>query len=244
MLRLALLLALAPLSLGAETAANPAVVPVSKLENDSYDWFKRHEEARALAPKLKPDIVLIGDSITHFWGGLPQGKDRGAKSWADLFGDRKVLNLGFGWDRIQNALWRLDNGEMDGTDPRLVVVNIGTNNLANTKNCRTTTPEETAAGVALLLERVKARAPHAKVVVMAVFPRGATAASPDRARVAALNTAFRPVAEKAGATWLDIGPKFLAPDGSIPKSLMGDALHPTDAGYAIWAEALKPHLPK
>ena len=155
-----------------------------------------------------------------------------------------MLNLGFGWDRTQNVLWRLDQGEMDGTDPRLVVVNIGTNNLAGTKNCRTTTPDETAAGVALILERVKAKAPRARVVVMAVFPRGAAASHPDRARVAALNAAFRPVAEKAGAAWLDIGPKFLAADGSIPKHLMGDALHPTDAGYALWAEALKPLLPK
>ena len=96
---------------------NPATVPVGKLENDGYGWEDRHEAVMKIKDALKLEIVLIGDSITHFWGGEPDGArmgNRGRESWAAIFGGRKVLNLGFGWDRTQNVLKRIELGELDG----------------------------------------------------------------------------------------------------------------------------------
>ncbi|HEX2950713.1 MAG TPA: G-D-S-L family lipolytic protein, partial [Armatimonadota bacterium] len=110
--------------------ANSAVVPVSKLEEDSYDWWARHDAVLAAKTRITPTMVLIRDSITHFWGGEPESDlKNGGAVWAEAFGGIPTLNLGFGWDRTQNVLWRIDHGEFDGLQPQTVVLNIGTNNL-------------------------------------------------------------------------------------------------------------------
>lgn len=243
------LLSFSALAQDAATAStNPAVVPASKLENDFYNWEERHAAILKIKMEVNPEIVMMGDSITHLWGGLPEEKKggRGKEAWAKLFGERRVLNCGFGWDRTQNALWRIDHGELDGISPQYIVVNIGTNNLANTKNCRACTPEEIAEGIAAVAKRCRAKCPSAEIIVMGVFPRGKLPTDPNRAKVAAINLA----AVKAlggiphGVVFLDIGAQFLEPDGTISPKIMPDALHPSNDGYTIWAEQLKPLLEK
>jgi lysophospholipase L1-like esterase len=124
--------------------------------------------------------------------------------------------------------------------PQLIVLNIGTNNLAQTKNCRASTPDEIAAGIHAAAQRCQAKCPQAKLVVMGVFPRGRTASDPNRAKVTAINlAAAKRIAELKGVIFIDIGEKFLGSDGSIAPELMPDALHPSNAGYALWAEALR-----
>lgn len=225
-----------------EPKENNAVIPVSKLENDCYDWWQRHEAVLAIKDKIDPEIVLIGDSITHYWGGEPVSPGapvRGSKSWQDVFGGKKVLNLGFGWDRTQNVLWRLHNGEMDGLKPKWIVLNIGTNNSSGTKNARENTPAETAAGVNEVLSLLQKKAPEAKVILMGVFPIGPKASDPKRRFILELNGLLAKIAEERKLPFLDLGEKFLAPDGSLQMGLRADAVHPGEAGYAIWAEALK-----
>ena len=98
-------------------SANTAIIPSPKLENDFYDWPARHEAVLKIKDQLDPEIVLVGDSITHLWGGEPSWAGRkanGQQAFEKTFPDRRVLNLGYGWDRIQNVLWRLDHGEFDG----------------------------------------------------------------------------------------------------------------------------------
>jgi lysophospholipase L1-like esterase len=238
---LASLLFAAPL-FSKDTPANTAVVPVSKLENDCYDWWQRHEAVLAAKARIAPEIVLVGDSITHFWGGEPASpglKPRGPAAWESVFGGKKVLNLGFGWDRTQNVLWRLDHGEVDGLKPRWIVVNIGTNNSSGTPNARANTPAETAEGVAAILGKLKEKSPDSKIILMAVLPRGEKADDPKRAFIGGLNPLLAEIAKKQGATFIDLRDRFLAADGTLPKSLMPDGVHPNEAGYAIWAAALK-----
>ena len=90
---------------------NSAIQPVDRLELDGYDWFERHAEILACQAAVDPQIVLVGDSITHFWGALPPQplphSVNGPRAYASVFGGRRVLNAGFGWDRTQNVLWRL-----------------------------------------------------------------------------------------------------------------------------------------
>lgn len=225
-----------------EPPANNAVIPVGKLENDSYDWNARHTAILNLKDRLDPEIVLIGDSITHFWGGEPKSTipPRGPQSWQAAFGGRRVLNLGFGWDRTQNVLWRLDHGELDGPDPKWVVINIGTNNFSGTGNARANTPEETAAGIGEVILRVRAKTPEAKIILMGVFPRGQNASDPKRPQVEALNKILKETyGTVPGITFLDLHDQFLQPDGAISRELMSDFLHPSDKGYAVWAKALK-----
>jgi lysophospholipase L1-like esterase len=239
-----ILLALSGLVGGAEPAAdrtgNNAVVPVPKLENDCYDWWARHQEVLKAKEGLNPEIVLIGDSITHFWGGEPAGPVKnGPKAWDDVFGKRKVLNLGFGWDRTQNVLWRLDNGEFDGLKPKYVVLNIGTNNFSGTRNARESTPAEVAEGIKAICDRIRAKSPETRIVLMGVFPRGASPKDGFRPKIAALNGLLAALAKEKGLAFLDIGDKMLEPDGTLSREIMKDAVHPTEKGYALWASALK-----
>ncbi len=222
---------------------NHAAIPSPKLEQDFYDWHARHAAILRLKNEINPDIVLIGDSITHMWGGLPAapGRDRGADSWRKLFGDR-ALNLGFGWDRTQNVLWRLAHGEIDGLKPKLIVIHIGTNNTSGTKNHKAGTPAEIAAGIRAVVELAKAKAPSAKIVLMKVFPRGENSTHPSRATIAAINKLLPNIAGELKVELLDITEKLLDENGNYPKSLANDFLHPTAAGYRVWAEALRPFV--
>lgn len=227
------------------TSENTATQPKGKLENDFYDWQQRHEAVMALKATGNPDIVMIGDSITHMWGGEPvePKRQRGQDSWQELFAGRRVFNLGFGWDRTQNVLQRIRLGELAGLRPKLAVLHIGTNNFAQTANARANTAEEIAEGIRAILEQTKAQCPGVKLVLMAMMPRGAKADDPMRARVAAVNRLLPEVAKSTGATLVDITDKLHEPDGSISRETMPDALHPGARGYRIWAEALRPHLP-
>lgn len=239
----ALLLALSLSAQSAPVAGNTAIVPVGKLENDFYDWNKRHAEILALKATLKPEIVFIGDSITHLWGGQPNEPkgNRGAAAWKDLLRDRPALNLGFGWDRTQNVLFRIQDGELDGVDPKWIVLHIGTNNLT-AKNAPANTPAQIAEAIGLIIDKAHQKCPRAKVILMGVFPRGASPQDPKRASIAAINKLISENARKPFVTYLDITDKFLEPDGSLSNTIMGDYTHPTDKGYAIWAAALKPYL--
>jgi lysophospholipase L1-like esterase len=239
-----------PCLLQAQPAApaveNTAIIPTGKLENDFYDWNKRHAEILAIKDGINPEIVLIGDSITHLWGGLPEEPkgNRGAASWKELFGDKRVLNCGFGWDRTQNVLFRIANGELDGLKPRTVVIHIGTNNLAGTKNARKNSPEEIASAITLIAGKVHEKCPAAKVILMAVFPRGEKPDNPHRDEISKINEALVKggIRDLPWLTYLDITNEFLNADGTISREVMGDFLHPAEKGYAVWASALKPHV--
>ena len=224
------------------TDINTAVIPVDRLEQDLYDWYARHQAELAMVrQRLQPQVVLIGDSITHFWSGSPHATIvNGPASWTRVFGDdMRAVNLGFGWDRTQNVLWRLRQGEFDGYQPDRIVLNIGTNNLSGTSNSRANTPEEIIEGMSAIIEELKIRSPKSHIILMAIFPRGKNPDNPFRARIQKTNELLaQKFASAKEVTLVDIGAKFLAADGTIPAALMPDATHPSDAGYQIWADAL------
>lgn len=224
---------------------NTAQTPRAKLENDFYDWWQRHEAILKIKDATDPEIVLLGDSITHLWGGVPETpgrKPNGAQSFGKTFGGMRVLNLGFGFDRVQNVLWRLDHGELDGLRPRVIVLNIGTNNFAKTKNARDNTPAEIVDGIRDVLLRLRAKAPKSRIVLMGIFPRGENPTDPVRAKVADVNQRLAEFGKTSGITFLDIGEKFIDPDGKISRKIMGDFLHPTELGYDIWGDAIRSAL--
>lgn len=219
---------------------NTAVIPVPKLEDDSYDWYDRHRQVMAVKAGISPDVVLIGDSITHFWAGQPVAhRVSGPEAWQRAFGGMSVLNLGFGWDRTQNVLWRLSHGEFDGLHPKTLIINIGTNNLTGTANARSNTPAEVVQGILAIHDAVRAKSPESRIVVMGVFPRGFDSASPLRAPILELNRLLsEALTPKANTIFLDIGTRFLETGGTLPRRLMNDGTHPTEEGYRIWADAL------
>jgi lysophospholipase L1-like esterase len=225
--------------------SNPSLIPTPRLERDFYDWRRRHADALWVKREIDPQVVLIGDSITHMWAGRPVERKfhRGADSWKSTFGD-KALNLGFGWDRTQNVLWRIEHGELDGINPKTVIVHIGTNNLAGTPRHRTSKPAEVAAAIGEICRRVRERVPRAKLVVMAVFPRGEKPDHPKRDEIAEINKLLPPIVKEHGATLVDMTSDFLEADGTISRDVMGDFLHPAAKGYQIWARRVAPLLAK
>jgi lysophospholipase L1-like esterase len=222
---------------------NTAIIPVSKLENDSYDWNKRHEDILRIKADINPEIVLIGDSITHFWGGEPKSNHvNGPKAWDSVFGKSRVLNLGFGWDRTQNVLWRIDHGELDGIQPKLLIIHIGTNNTSQTKNARQNTAAEIAEGVGTISSRVRGKFPKAKIVLMAIFPREEKPDHPRRKLIGETNALLAKFPQAPDFAFVDIGPEILTPEGVLTKDMMPDFCHPSEKGYQIWAGALRPFV--
>ncbi len=227
-----------------QQAINTAVIPAPKLEEDSYDWWERHERVLKMQAEINPEIVLIGDSITHFWGGEPKSQIHGSGDvWRALFAPYRVLNMGFGWDRTQNVLWRLDHGELDGLNPEVVIILIGTNNTSETLNARANTAGEIAEGLRAICDRVEMKAPNAKIVVMAVFPREREPDHPRRKLIGEINARYAELAEERGYTFVDIGPQLLESDGTLSEETAPDFCHLTDRGYRHWADALRPLLP-
>ena len=147
--------------------------------------------------------------------------------------------MGFGWDRTQNVLWRLRQGEFEGLHPRWVVLAIGTNNLTGTSQARSNTPEEIVEGIAAIYAEIHKRSPESHIILMAIFPRGSQPNDPLRRPIQDTNRLLaRRFANDPSVTYLNIAKSFLAPDGSLPVAMMPDGTHPSDAGYQIWADEL------
>ena len=221
-------------------------VPVPKIEEDGYDWYAKHDRNLQAQKNQQFELVMIGDSITHNWCGDGPGlRDIGIRNWNSEIAKYKVLNLGFGFDRTQNVLWRLQNGELKGQDPKLIVLNIGTNQFSVTPNYDGDSPEDAAEGVIAVLKKIREITPESEIVVMSVFPRG-----PERTffdpRINRLNQLVRDFTSgQEKMEFLDISAAFLNPDGSQNLELYADeGCHPNDAGYQVWSDALKPYFEK
>lgn len=202
-------------------------------------WIPRHEkkleEIRQLkAAGLGPEVIFIGDSITQGW------ENQGKEAWARHYARYNALNLGFGGDHTENALWRLQHGEIDGIAPKVAVMMIGTNNTGD----RQEDPRTTAAGVKRLLDEVRTRLPDTKVLLLAVFPRAEKADDRMRRLNDGVNVLISGYADGRNVHFLNINEALTNPDGSLSKDVMFDLLHLTEKGYALWAQSMQPTLQK
>ena len=215
-----------------------SVTPEPLNESWSLDWWlPRHadklaEIARRKAVGERTDLVFIGDSITHNW------EKENKPLWEAFWGRYGALNLGYGGDRTENVLWRLQHGEIDGIDPKVVVLMIGTNN----NGLRHDAPETIAAGIRRDVAEIRARLPRTKVLLLAVFPRGATPDDPLRVVNDRVNALLPALADGTHVVFLDMNRAFLRPDGTLSKDVMPDLLHPNADGYRIWQRAMQPTL--
>ncbi len=219
---------------------NTALVPLTQNRDwKSYDWVIRHNEILALNQPgaMRADVVFLGDSITHFWSGEPKAKRvAGKESWEKWIAPHHPINLGYGWDRTENVLWRLRHGEIAGLKPKAFVVLIGTNNLSGFNP-----PAETAEGVAEVCRELRRQAPQAKILLLAILPRQA---KPDatRQRVTDTNKLLQAQASQIADVYLDLTDKLVEADGSILKETMNDYLHPTNKGYEVMGAAIDAQL--
>ncbi len=187
----------------------------------------------------KIDVVFLGDSITDFW----RLEGKGAKVWAENFANApyKVLNAGISADRTEHILWRLDNDQFAGKKPKVIFLMIGTNNAGHF-DLWAESPLDTIIGIQEILNRIGKLFPETKVVLTAIFPRGATINDPYRVRNEAVNEAIRLFADGKKVFWLDINDQLVDKDGVLSTEMAADLLHPGERGYEIWAAAAKPWI--
>jgi len=202
-------------------------------DRDIYNWQKRHEEILDRNRQVKPDVVFLGDSIIHYWGGEPRAPlVWGAQAWANCFAGIAVENLGFGWDRTENVLWRVEHGELDGIKPKLIIIKIGTNNTG------LNTPEDIAAGIESICAAAHDKQPEAKILLLGILPRhdekpGHSDTEPVNQLLA---SHFRGM---DGVTFCDLGSAFRNADGMPNAALFADGVHLNAAGYDILGAKLR-----
>lgn len=212
----------------ADNQVNSATIP---LERSQPWWQERHQACNALAAKGNIDLLFIGDSITQRF------ETQGKTVWDQYYAPRNPLNLGFGSDSTQHVLWRLEHGNIDGLQPKLAVVLIGANNTA------THSAAEMAAGIEAVVNKLRAKLPSTKVLLLAIFPIGAKP-GPDRVKNAEASKIASQIADEKDVFYLDIGDQFLASDGTIPHEIMPDEVHLSEQGFKIWAESMEPLIDK
>ena len=220
------------------------IIPVPKIEEDGYDWYAKHEGILKMQAENQYELIFVGDSICHNWSGDGPGlRDIGIENWKKDIAKYKVLNLGFGYDRTQNMLWRLEHGELKGQNPKLIVTNIGTNQFSCSPNYDGDTPEDAAEGAIAVLKKIREYCPESRIVVMAVFPRGPARDFFDP-RINPLTKFVKEfVEQQKNMVFLDISEKFLNEDGTQNLALYADTgCHPNNAGYQVWADALLPYF--
>jgi lysophospholipase L1-like esterase len=238
-----LLLSAAALLLQASLIAaepNYAIQPVPRDEG----WLKRHESFNEISKKGEAPLVFLGDSITQGWSG------KGAATWEKYYAPRQAANFGIGGDRTEHVLWRLQNGNFDGLTPKLIVLMIGTNNTGHANRPQKElngaiyqcSAEQTAEGVKLILESLKKKCPQSKILLLGIFPRGEKPTDPMRQQNEATNALIAKLADGKTVQYLDIGPTFLQPDGTLTREIMPDLLHLSELGYEKWAAAMEPKV--
>jgi lysophospholipase L1-like esterase len=194
----------------------------------------RHEDVQRKLDRFArkhADIIFEGDSIMNRWETT--GKELWNQRYAGIAAD-----FGIEGDHVENVLWRLDQGQVDGIDPKVVVLMIGTNNSGQNR------ADEIAEGIKILVAEYEKRCPHAHIILMGIFPRGEKPTDGGRRKVAAVNSIIQSLDDGQRVTFIDIGPQMIEPDGTISRDMMPDFVHPTARGYQIWADAIQPVINK
>jgi lysophospholipase L1-like esterase len=212
--------------------ANLAAVPQSRQDPllPPGWWLYRHTQKLKQTKETQPGILFLGDGLTHDWEGA------GAKVWKPYYGHRDAANYGYEGDATHHVLWRIQHGELDGLHPKLIVLNVGTANMASGKF----TPSQTADGIRAILEALEQKCPSARVLLLALFPQGFRAADELRQNCEEVNALLSPLADGKRVFLLNINHVFLNPGGNLLNDTFSDPLHLTTKGYALWAEAIEP----
>ncbi len=195
-------------------------------------WMPRHEAILARNSEGPVDLIMVGDSITEGWENA--GKD----VWAEYYANRNAVNMGFGGDRTEHVLWRIENGELDGIQPKVAVLMIGTNNTGH----RLEAPAQTVKGIRAILDEMTERLPDTKILLLNIFPRDANPDAPMREINRKVNAQLQQFNSRHNVEVLNINQVFLDDKGVLSREVMPDFLHPNAESYKLWAKAMEPTL--
>lgn len=222
--------------IGCHSALKPAPRP------DLKWWMPRHQGVLDRIHEGNVNIIFIGDSITHRWDTV------GKEIWQQYYEPRGAVNMGFGADRTQHVLWRLENGEINGINPKLAVVMIGTNNSNGN------TAEEIADGIMAIVCKLRTDLSQTKVLILSIFPRGSKEERADKTQDGTFNPQWAindcaselasKIADNKMIYFMNINKLFLDDNGTLTRKIMPDLIHPGENGYRLWAEAIEPTIKK
>ena len=211
---------------------NPCIRPTGSAQNS------RHQSFLNLATNSDFDILFLGDSITDLWNveADPQGNPGGKRVFNKYFGDMKVANFGISGDTTQGVLWRLQNGEGQGHKPKAVMLMLGTNNTGGASGT------EIAEGIGAIILELRKDFPDAKIMLLAIFPRGSGPSDSNRRKCEEANKIIAKLDDQKHVFFTNINSKFLDDKGGLIGFRTTDRLHPVEEGYEIWASSVAPTL--
>lgn len=200
------------------------MIPVTqRREPHNYEWQARQRAIKERLAEFPPKAVIMGNSITHFWGGEPVAhRASGLKTWNKVMRPAGFQNLGYGWDRIENVLWRVYHGELDGYQTEKVVLMIGTNNMGVNSD------DEIIDGLKFLVSAIRERQPSAIIKVVGILPR-----RNGEQWVETVNKGIQSMTAQVGCQFSNPGTSLLQKDGKIDETLFSDGLHPNEKGYSL-----------
>jgi lysophospholipase L1-like esterase len=206
--------------------------------NDDPTWVRKHAELVARAKRGDIDVYFAGDSITRRWEATHRD------SWDKNFGAWKAADFGAGGDRTEHQHYRLENGELDGVNPKVVVLMIGTNNVGfePAPGSDKELVEDVVKGVTICVRAVRKRAPKARILLMGITARnsdGSTALMPTTRRI---NARLAKLADGDTVRFCDINGRLADETGRLHEGMTEDGLHLSDEGYQVWADAIRPTL--
>jgi lysophospholipase L1-like esterase len=220
----------------AQAPAQPADRPSPRTDPNSA---VAHAQLLEKAKQGKIDLYFVGDSIARRWGATDY-PDLLA-NWRQNFFGWNAADFGWGADRTQNILWRLENGELDGVNPKVIVILAGTNNVGSQPGGDEKV-EDITRGLAAIVNACRQKAPGATIVLTAIFPRNDNmAVMPEIDRI---NANLARLADGRTVRYLNVNDRLADKDGRLFEGVMNerDKLHPALQGYQVWADGLKPIL--
>mgnify|MGYP001609490732 FL=1 len=230
------------LFISASFAQQRADIAVPRTDKNS---MLAHEQLLEKAKKGRIDLYFLGDSITRRWGTSDEQYKKFYENWKQNFWGWNAGNFGWGGDTTQNVQWRLENGELDNVNPKVIVLSIGTNNIGKTPPISKPDSriEDVSKGIKAILNICQQKAPNARIILMSIFPRN------DNIEVMptinAINKKISKFADRKKIKFIDVTKKMADKNGKLLAGItVSDGLHLDVKGYQVWADAIKPTLKK
>jgi (4-O-methyl)-D-glucuronate---lignin esterase len=209
--------------------------PVPRKDANS---LKAHEQLVRKAKQGSIDLFFVGDSITRRWGATDPQYRPLLENWKTNFFGWNAANFGWGADRIENILWRLQNDELDGVNPKVIVILAGINNVG-VEPGGPEKVENITQGLRAIIQLCQQKAPNATLIMTAMFPRNDNMAVIPT--INQINLNLEHMADGKKVRYLNINDKIADSSGKfLPGMVNPDRLHPTLKTYQVWADALKP----
>ncbi len=209
-----------------------ALIPTDRLD---IEWWKDRHEKKIITSETDPQLVLLGNSILHTLDYADRGE-----VWRKYLNNFNTLNLGFSGDRTENVIWRLENGEIDSLNPKVVLLLIGTNNTDGNHFLSISQPDELQKAIWKITRILRNKFPETKILLLGIFPYGYKANYRDNLNKETNKFLSEfPVKDK-NIYYRNIGNIFLDDNGKIDKSLMPDYLHPSAKGHLLMFKTLDP----